>query len=245
MSGVGGVAGHGAAGRQRLVVGMGVHQQQPAAMIRRGAAASRRSGVRGGRPARSAWRTRRGRIGHCAGRPRLAGRSQLGVTRRSLCATERRSRGTGRRRPHRQHRALPREVARHPVLPASRPPARAAGTPRCTGAGRRRRVPGASSSGCGTGTRSAGAPGSVRRRSARCARGPAPAAGPGSGSPRSAPGCRGGAGARTASSRSAVSTIPPRYITATRSADVPHHRQVVGDEQVRQPEPLLQLARAG
>ena len=59
--------------------------------------------------------------------------------------------------------------------------------------------------------------------------------------PRAAPACRGGAGARTARRRGAISTILPRYITATRSADVPHDREVVGDEQVGQPE----LAPAG
>ncbi len=39
----------------------------------------------------------------------------------------------------------------------------------------------------------------------------------------------------------AISTMRPRYITATRSRDVAHHRQVVGDEQVGQSEPALQL----
>ncbi len=55
------------------------------------------------------------------------------------------------------------------------------------------------------------------------------------------PACRGAADGRTARGSAAISTISPRYITATRSEMYSHHRQVVRDEQVGQPEPLPQV----
>ncbi len=71
-------------------------------------------------------------------------------------------------------------------------------------------------SGCGSGTPRAGWPGSARRRSAaagprRGGRGQPP------GRPPAARPCMGGAGSRTAASPGPISTIRPRYMTATRS----------------------------
>ena len=42
-------------------------------------------------------------------------------------------------------------------------------------------------------------------------------------------------------SAGAISTILPRYITAIVVGDVPHHREVVRDEEVREAEPVLQV----
>ena len=59
--------------------------------------------------------------------------------------------------------------------------------------------------------------------------------------PTAAPWCTGAAGARRAGRASVSSTILPTYMTATRSRDVSHDAQVVGDEQVGQVELLLQV----
>ena len=71
-------------------------------------------------------------------------------------------------------------------------------------------------------------------------------AGSGRARPRAAPACRGARARRRCSSLAPTSTIRPRYITATRSDDVPHDGQVVGDEDDRSsPNSTLQLAPAG
>ena len=65
--------------------------------------------------------------------------------------------------------------------------------------------------------------------------------GPARAPPTSARSCRGAAARRTARRRRPARRSPPRYITATSSADVPDHGEVVRDHQVGQTELLLQL----
>ncbi len=104
-----------------------------------------------------------------------------------------------------------------------------------------RRCPAPSSSGCGTGSPTAGRPGSARRPaagsgpSARAA--PARAAAP----TTAAPGCRGATASRRPASSVPSSTTLPRYMTAIAVGEVPHDRQVVGDEQVGHAELVLQV----
>ena len=81
------------------------------------------------------------------------------------------------------------------------------------GSSMRARCPAPSSSGSGTGSPTAGH-GSARRRPAGCVRTARRRRRPGP--PTAAPGCTGAAGARRCRSRSPISTILPRYITATR-----------------------------
>ena len=69
--------------------------------------------------------------------------------------------------------------------------------------------------------------------------------GRGSAPPTAAPRCRVQRRARRASRAGAISTMRPRYITATRSADVLHDRQVVRDEQVGEAEPSAAGPPAG
>ena len=82
---------------------------------------------------------------------------------------------------------------------------------------RRCRCPGPSSSGCGTGSRWAGWPGSARRRSARSVRGRCAASDREPGRPTAAPACTGGSAGSRSGPRRPSSTILPRYITPTRS----------------------------
>ena len=86
--------------------------------------------------------------------------------------------------------------------------------------------------------RNIGRIGHARRRARhRARRGPAPA----SARSRAAPACRDGAASRNSASVSLRSTKRPRYITATSLADVLHHREVVADEQIGQPEIAPQI----
>ena len=89
-----------------------------------------------------------------------------------------------------------------------------------------------SSTGCGTGSPTAGrsASGQLARR-ARCDGGAARRAGRGSAPPTAAPACTGGRSARTPRPPVPVSTIVPRYMTATRSLRWRTTDEVVGDEQ--------------
>ena len=70
---------------------------------------------------------------------------------------------------------------------------------------------------------------------------PGAATGPAPGPPTAARRCTGASASGRRVLRSASSTILPRYITATRSRDVPDHRQVVRDEHVGQAELVLQV----
>ena len=63
------------------------------------------------------------------------------------------------------------------------------------------------------------------------------------GSRRARPAYRDGAAIANSSSVGAVSTMRPRYITATLIGDVLHHRKIVGDEHVGEAQPLLQIAQ--
>ena len=101
-------------------------------------------------------------------------------------------------------------------------------------------APGHAGSACGTGSRTAAPagsghrlPSSVRSRCRESGRAPA--------RPTAARGCRDGAASANSVRLGASSTILPRYITATRSRDVLHHGEVVGDEQVGEAELALQV----
>ena len=88
-------------------------------------------------------------------------------------------------------------------------------------------------------------PGAAGRRGrttpGRARSGAAARRGPGRGSPRAAPACTDAAAPRTAAPVSPISTIRPRYITATRSQICSHQPQVVRDEEVGELQPLLQI----
>ena len=104
-----------------------------------------------------------------------------------------------------------------------------------------------SGSACGSGSAGGGlvGEGTSPPRTWRCLLA-APAAGRAPGTARQQrAGVRDGAGGRRARRPSASSTILPRYITATRSHTWRTTREVVGDEDDRQPELALELARAG
>ena len=60
---------------------------------------------------------------------------------------------------------------------------------------------------------------------------------------RAGPACRGGAARRRAARPAPVSTMRPAYITTTRSRDLGHHAEVVGDEQHRDAELLPQAGQ--
>ncbi len=59
--------------------------------------------------------------------------------------------------------------------------------------------------------------------------------------PTAGPACRDGAGRANRLRLGANSTILPRYMTATRSEMCAHDREVVGDEEVGEAEPALQV----
>ena len=65
--------------------------------------------------------------------------------------------------------------------------------------------------------------------------------GSGTGTPTAAPRYMDAAARYRDRARVAISTTRPRYITATRAADVLHHRQIVRDEQIGEAELLLQV----
>ena len=99
-----------------------------------------------------------------------------------------------------------------------------------------------SSSGCGSGSPTAGPPARAGRppgRSAACASRAAP--GRATARPTAAPACTGAPAARRSSAFVPISMMRPRYITRDPVGDVPHDRQVVGDEQVGQAELLLEV----
>ena len=89
--------------------------------------------------------------------------------------------------------------------------------------------------------RSAGSTGWGSRRPARCAAAGAAPAGRGSARSRAAPRCTGAGCARRPRRSAASSTSLPAVEDRDPVRDVAHDRQVVGDEQVGQPELVLQV----
>ena len=104
-----------------------------------------------------------------------------------------------------------------------------------------RRPPGPSSTGCGTRSRTAGCSGWAGRPCSRIRSRPLRVRGPARARPRAARACRGAAASGTGPRESADSMILPRYMTIDPVGDVPDDGQVVRDEQIGQPELVLQV----
>ena len=114
------------------------------------------------------------------------------------------------------------------------------GLRRRTAAAAPRRGRGTAGSGSGSGSRTAGSAGLGRSPGAGCARAAARPRGRASGSPTAAPACTGARGAEHLVDVADLDDLAEVH-DGHPVGDVPDHRQVVGHEQVGQPEPGLQL----